>query len=123
MTLCIAAGGTVLALAVNSFTLSWSHSVTRSQWWERWEVSAQGIRPVEARITGSGPGMEPPEGALLQDGVWTYTPDLPPQREVFLAASGMTTGGWQLCTGEGCIMLGAQPGPPLRLWQAAECAG
>lgn len=121
MTLCIATGGTFLALAVNSFTLSWTHSVTRSEWWERWEVSADGLRPSEARITGSGPGMEPPADARLVDGVWTYVPDLPPQRDVFLAASGMTSGGWTLCADGTCHTLGSDPGPPLHLWQAADC--
>lgn len=122
MTLCIATGGTVLALAVQSFTLSWTHSVTRSLWWEKWEVSADGIRPIEARISGSGAGMEPPENAVLADGVWIYVPNLPYQREVLLASSGTTGGGWLLCADGTCRTLGETAGPPLRLWIADQCA-
>ena len=121
MTLCIAEGGLVLALAVENFTLHWTHSVTRGIWWERWELSADGLRPVEARITGSGAGMEPPEGAILINGAWSYIPDLPPQHQVLLAASGATAGGWTLCATGICHDLGTDPGPPVRLWQAASC--
>jgi hypothetical protein len=121
MTLCIAAGGVVLALAVETFTLHWTHSVTRGLWWESWEVSDAGLRPIEARITGSGPGMDPPEGALLVDGAWSYRPDLPPQQQVFLAASGATTGGWHLCALGVCHVLGADSGPAVRLWQSSQC--
>jgi hypothetical protein len=121
MTLCIATGGTLLALAVQGFTLSWTHSVARTTWWERWEVSAEGLRPVEARISGSGAGMEPPDGAVLADGVWSYIPTLPSQREVLLAASGMTGGGWQLCTDQRCWTLGSEAGAPTRLWAADRC--
>lgn len=121
MSLCVAAGAVVLALAVPEFELSWTHSVTRGLWWERWEVNAEGLRPVEARISGSGAGMEPPEDARLVDGVWSYAPQLSPQREVFLAASGATGGGWTLCAAGACHSLGAAAGPPVRLWQAVNC--
>lgn len=122
MTLCIATGGTVLALAVQGFTLSWTHSVTKTLWWEKWEVSADGIRPIEARISGSGAGMEPPEDAVLADDVWSYDVNLPYQREVLLASSGMTGGGWLLCAQGTCRTLGETPGPPSRLWAADLCA-
>lgn len=122
MTLCIAAGGKVLALAVGTFTLSWSHSVEHVTWWERWEVAPEGLRPIEARLVGSGAGMEaPPEAELRPDG-WHYTPHLPLQREVFLAASGATGGGWTLCAAGACQMLGAAADAPLRLWSAGDCA-
>lgn len=119
--LCVAAGGMVLSLAVETFTLHWTHSVTRGLWWERWEIREAGIRPVEARVTGSGAGMDPPEGAVLVDGAWSYIPNLPPQQEVFLAASGATGGGWHLCTQGICHTLGADQGPPVRLWQSPHC--
>jgi hypothetical protein len=123
MTLCIATGGAVLALAVQGFTLSWTHSVEKTFWVERWEISADGLRPVEARIRGSGAGMDPPEGAVLVDGIWSYTPHLPWQREVFLAASGATGGGWLLCAEGTCRTLGATAGAPVRLWASDGCAG
>lgn len=123
MSLCIAAGGMLLSLAVTEFELSWTHSVTHGLWWERWEVGAEGLRPVEARIEGSGAGMEPPEGAVLRDGAWHYTPDLPPQREIHLAASGMTGAGWRLCAADKCHDLGVVAAAPVRLWQAPRCEG
>jgi hypothetical protein len=119
--LCVAASGMVLSLAVDSFTLHWTHSVTRGLWWERWEVGAAGLRPVEARITGSGAGMEPPEGAVRVGGAWSFVPTLPPQQEVLLAASGATGDGWHLCAGDNCHALGAEAGEPVRLWQAPHC--
>jgi hypothetical protein len=121
MTLCIATGVTVLALAAQSFTLTWTHSVSRTVWWEQWEVRPHGLRPIEARISGSGAGMDPPEGAVLVDGVWSYVPNLPFQREVLLASSGTTGGGWLLCAQGTCQTLGETPGPPLRLWIADLC--
>jgi len=122
MSLCIAAGGKVIALVASSFTLSWSHSVAHTEWWERWEVTAEGLRPAEARITGTGAGMEPPPDAVLRADGWHYRPTLPPQREVFLAASGATGGGWRLCAAGECLLLGTAPGEPLRLWQADDCS-
>lgn len=122
MTLCIAASGMVLALAVDTFTLQWTHSVTRGLWWERWEVTEAGLRPIQARITGSGAGMDPPEGAVLVGGAWSYVPDLQPQQEVLLAASGTTGEGWQLCALGTCHALGTVRGPPVRLWQSPRCA-
>lgn len=120
--LCIATGGAVLALAVSGFTLDWTHSVTRGTWWERWEVTPQGLRPVMARITGSGAGMDPPDGARFDGSGWTYAPSLPPQRQVLLGASGATGAGWRLCAGDECHSLGATAGDPVRLWQAAACS-
>ncbi|CAM5517556.1 hypothetical protein FALB51S_03998 [Frigidibacter albus] len=84
-------------------------------------MTPEGLRPIEARISGSGAGMEPPLDAVLRADGWHYAPTLPPQREVFLAASGATGGGWQLCVAAECLSLGAAAGEPLRLWQAEAC--
>ncbi|MBD3788130.1 MAG: DUF1850 domain-containing protein [Sphingomonadales bacterium] len=121
MSLCIAAGGPVLALAVGGFTLSWNHSVEHITWWERWEVTGTGLRPVEARVIGPGAGMEAPEGATRHADGWHYRPDLPPQPEVFLAASGATGAGWTLCAAGACHEIGATEGAPVHLWVALDC--
>lgn len=118
--LCVAAGATILSLAASEFTLDWTHSVARTQWWERWQVSAGGLELREARITGAGAGMEPPPDAVWRDGAWHFTPTLPPQRELLLASSGATGSGWHLCTDQGCHSFDMD-GPPLRLWSAAAC--
>ena len=59
---------------VLAFTLGWTHSVEKTSWEEDWQVVDGGLALVEARIQGSGAGMEPPEGAVLRDGVWHYAP-------------------------------------------------
>jgi hypothetical protein len=114
VSLCIA-GAVTLRLAVTAFTLGWTHSVEHLRWEEDWRVTPAGLELVEARVRGSGAGMEPPDGARLVDGWWTWRPDRPPLPELLLAASGATGAGWSLCAGGRCFDLGAAPGPPLRL--------
>lgn len=118
--ICASAGTLVLALAWAEFTLDWQHSVTHTAWWERWQAGAEGIAPVEARMTGPGAGMEPPPDAVWRDGAWHFTPQLAPQRQVLLAASGATGGGWRICAGGACHPLPEDQGP-IRLWSAGTC--
>ena len=92
MSLCILAAGKTTVLAVAAFTLSWTHSVEKTRWEEDWRVTPAGLEIVEARVKGSGAGMEPPEGAVLKDGWWTYAPKIGPRPAVMLAASGATGG-------------------------------
>ena len=61
---------------------------------------------VEARIKGSGAGMEPPEGAGLEDGWWVYMPAIPPLPRLVLAASGATAAAGPVREGE-CVEVGA----------------
>lgn len=57
-----------------AFTLAWTHSIEKTDWEEDYRVDGRGLTVVEARIHGSGAGMEPPAGATLRDGVWHYRP-------------------------------------------------
>jgi hypothetical protein len=114
MSLCVI-GAAALRLAAAGFTLGWTHSVEHLRWEEDWRVTPAGLVLVEARIRGSGAGMDPPADARLDDGWWVYTPALPPQPELLLAASGATGSGWTLCADGSCHELGADPGAPLRL--------
>jgi hypothetical protein len=114
MSLCVT-GAETLRLAVAAFTLAWTHSVEQVRWEEDWRVAPDGLILVEARVRGSGAGMEPPDGARLEDGWWAYAPELPPRPELVLAASGATEGGWSLCAAGRCRELGALAGAPLRL--------
>lgn len=113
--LCILSAGKTITLATTLFTLSWTHSIEKVRWEEDWAVSPNGLEIVEARVKGSGAGMEVPDGAVLKDGWWIYKPMLPPGRELTLAASGATTSGWTLCTSETCVELGATAGDAVRL--------
>jgi hypothetical protein len=108
--LCIVAGSKAAALAVAAFTLSWTHSVEKLRWEEDWRVSDGKLQIVGARVQGSGAGMDPPEGAVFDNGWWRYTPKVGPQGVLVLAASGATGGGWRLCSSEGCLTLGEDAG-------------
>jgi hypothetical protein len=115
MSLCILGGAKPLMLAISAFTLTWEHSVERTAWSETWRVGSDGLTLTEARVEGSGAGMDPGPGARLADGWWTWTPSMPPVPGLALAASGTTSGGWRLCHPDGCLTLGAEPGAPLLL--------
>lgn len=115
MSLCILAGGKVTVLAVAAFTLSWTHSVEKTRWEEDWRITPAGLQIVEARVKGSGAGMEPPKGAVLNNGWWVYAPKLGARPQVTLAASGTTGGGWWLCAAQTCMELGATAGEAIEL--------
>jgi hypothetical protein len=120
---CIASAAGLLVLAARDFTLSWTHSVERTEWVEQWRVGTDGLTLREARIRGSGAGMEPPEGARLTGGWWVYVPALPPQPSVTLAASGATGAGWTLCAAGTCRTLGSAPDSPITLSACDDPAG
>ncbi|MEZ5476052.1 MAG: DUF1850 domain-containing protein [Thiolinea sp.] len=115
MSLCVLTAGKTLTLAVSLFTLSWTHSVEKTGWQEDWQVTEQGLQLLQARVKGSGAGMEPGDDAVLKDGWWVWQPDLPAQAELLLAASGATGAGWRLCHSGGCMELAAEAGQPVRL--------
>lgn len=104
MPLCLAAGAVAATLAVDAFTLAWTHSIEKIRWEEDWRVEAGQLVAVEARVRGSGAGMEPPPGALLERGVWRYRPALAPQAALRLSHS-PHAGGYALCVGGRCAPL------------------
>lgn len=112
--LCIG-GGKAIALAAGLFTLSWTHSVEKVTWQERWAVSPDWLVLKEARVKGSGAGMEPGEGAHRKDGWWIWEPKATPLPELVLASSGATGAGWTLCGADGCQELGRGAGDPIVL--------
>ncbi len=117
MSLCLAAGSKVTAFAFTAFTLSWTHSVERVRWEEDWYLQANRLAITEARVQGSGAGMEPASDATLMNGWWRWTPDLPPQRSLVLAASGATGGGWTICSQDktACREIGKQSADPVTI--------
>lgn len=99
MSLCLLSGGALKALQVTAFTLVWTHSVEKVDWQEDWRVGDAGLQLVEARVKGSGAGMEPPPEARLSDGWWRWSP----QRtvtDVVLGNSG-AAGEWRICAAGG----------------------
>ena len=71
MALCLSAGTLVASLAVQAFTLAWTHSIEKVRWEEDWRIAGDRLEIVAARIRGTGAGMEPPAGAVLQAGTGT----------------------------------------------------
>lgn len=108
MSLCLLASGKVTVIAASAFTLAWTHSVERTAWEEDWKLTSRGLEIVEARVKGSGAGMDPPEGAVLSEGWWHYKPPLAPVKELHLATSGATAP-WRLCTTNGCLKISPDP--------------
>ncbi len=106
MSLCLAAGALAASIAANSFTLAWMHSIEKVRWEEDWHVAGSRLVLDEARIRGTGAGMEPPPDAVLKNGVWRYRPRLPPQPVLRLAHSSYTSG-YELCRAGHCRPLAA----------------
>jgi hypothetical protein len=113
MSLCVIGPALALRLAAETFTLAWDHSVERTAWIEAWRVDGLALTLTEARVRGSGAGMEPGPDARLDDGWWVWNPATPPLPRLTLAASGATGAGWRLCHDGGCLTLGADPGAPV----------
>jgi hypothetical protein len=99
--LCLAAGAVSAVLAIDAFTLTWIHSIEKIRWEEDWRIDGHTLVIDEARIRGSGAGMEPPAGSVLKNGVWHYRPALPPQAVLRLTHSPHAAG-YTLCTATVC---------------------
>ena len=104
MSICLTAGAITAVLAVESFTLAWAHSVTKSRWEEDWRVAESLLVLDAAHITGSGAGMEAPSDATFERGAWHYRPALPAQATLRLTHSPFTAG-YELCRAGHCQAL------------------
>ena len=104
MSLCLASAGVVKSLAIAAFTLAWTHSVERIEWQEDWLVSGAGLELAQARVKGSGAGMEPPPEAMLVNGWFQWRPHRAPMPEVVLGNSGVA-GEWRICSDGQCRTL------------------
>jgi hypothetical protein len=94
--ICLVAGSKIAPLLAGAITLAWTHSVEKIAWEEDWRATPAGLELVEARVRGSGAGMEPPPEARFADGVWKWRPAVPPQREIVMRRSGATAD-WRVC--------------------------
>jgi hypothetical protein len=104
LSLCLASAGVAKALSLAVFTLVWTHSIEKVDWQEDWRVTPAGLELVEARVKGSGAGMEPPPEARLVDGWFTWRPARRALAEVALGNSG-AAGEWRLCADGHCRTL------------------
>jgi len=112
LSLCLASAGAVKALAVTAFTLAWTHSTEKVEWQEDWRLAGGGLELVEARVKGSGAGMEPPPEARLSGGWFRWKPAAPAMGEVTLGNSG-AAGEWRLCANGKCKTLSEILGHPV----------
>ncbi len=85
--ICLSAGALHAFIATAQFALAWTHSIEKILWEEDYRAVNGRLELIEARVRGSGAGMEPPAGAVLRDGAWHYRPALPPQPALQLARS------------------------------------
>jgi hypothetical protein len=99
--ICLAAGALAATLPLSAFTLAWTHSIEKIRWEEDYRIVDNRLVLEEARIRGSGAGMEPPAGARLEDGVWHYRPKLPPLERLRLSHSPYA-GDYEICSVGGC---------------------
>ena len=123
LSLCLASAGVVKTLSIAAFTLVWTHSIEKTEWQEDWQTTPQGLQLVQARVKGSGAGMEPPPQARLVDGWFQWQPNRAPMPEVVLGNSG-AAGEWRLCDKGNCRtlseILGHPVGPNVTTMRACE---
>jgi hypothetical protein len=102
----------VKTLSIAAFTLVWTHSVEKTDWQEDWRITPNGLELVQARVKGSGAGMEPPSDARLVGGWFQWQPKRAPMPEVVLGNSG-AAGEWHLCSDGRCQTLSEILGHPV----------
>jgi hypothetical protein len=120
MMLCLAAAGLVAALPLQAFTLAWTHSIEKVRWEEDYRIVGDRLLLTEARIRGTGAGMEPPPDAVLKGGVWHYRPALAPLQTVRLTRSPYVAD-YQLCAAGRCQTLGDIVGDKAELVDMSAC--
>ena len=107
--ICLIVAGVVRAtLPGPEFTLAWTHSVEKTRWEETYRIDGDRLVLTEARVEGNGAGMEPPPGARLRDGRWTWQP-LSAHSELRLTESTFTRD-YTLCANGRCTDLGERIG-------------
>lgn len=99
--LCLAAASWHARIPADHFQLRWRHSIEKVVWTEDYEVAGTWLLLSQARIHGSGAGMEPPPDATLIDGTWRYRPTDPWRSEIVLARSEFVPD-YRLCTDGQC---------------------
>jgi len=107
--ICLVIAGVVRAtLPGPDFTLAWDHSVAKTRWEERYRLDGDSLTLVEARVEGSGAGMESPPDARLRDGRWVWQPRST-HAELRLTRSTFTRD-YTLCVDGRCANLGTWVG-------------
>jgi len=116
MSLCILSGAKLTTIAISLFTLSWTHSVEKIEWQENWRINKSNLEIVEARIKGSGAGMDPPENAVLKNGWYVYKPQIGQIKELNLSTSNTDLVNWKICFSGNCTDLENNNQIPIKIY-------
>ena len=80
------------------FSLSWTHSIEKTQWIEHWQVQEQQLVLLETFVKGSGAGIDPAPNAVLNNGWYRWKPLKAVKLDsLSLANSELTPDNWMLC--------------------------
>ena len=99
MSLCVfIAGKSAACLAGLLFSLSWTHSVEKTEWVEHWQLKDEQLVLKETFVKGSGAGIDPAPNAVLENGGYRWAPESPlTVPAISLANSELTPDNWMLC--------------------------
>ncbi|WP_341520063.1 DUF1850 domain-containing protein [Pseudomonas sp. G.S.17] len=110
--LCLGLAGVVWAqLPISTFTLAWNHTIEKIRWEEDYRVTELGLLLGEARVRGTGAGMDIPQGAQLKNGSWHYHRQLPPLQPLKLGRT-PEAGDFELCFDDSCHLMSKWVGAP-----------
>lgn len=115
----VAFASVLAVIPAGRVTLAWEHSVEKIRWEEDYSVRAGRLELMEARVKGSGAGMEPPPGAVLRDGWWHYRPVGKLPEKVVLTRSSYVKD-YELCWEQRCRILTEIIGPSIREGEMVE---
>lgn len=108
--ICLVVAGVIRStLPAPEFTLAWNHSVQKTRWEEHYRLDRGALVLVEARVQGSGAGMEPPSGARFEHGTWIWRPDTR-HAELRLMQSAFA-GDYSICNSGHCTGMSDLTGP------------
>lgn len=99
MSLCVfIVGKSAACLAGLLFSLSWTHSVEKTEWVEHWQLKDEQLVLKETFVKGSGAGIDPAPNAVLENGWYRWAPESPVAvPAISLANSELTPDNWTLC--------------------------
>ena len=124
MSLCLVGAGVAVSIAAQSFSLSWTHTIEKTEWREEWRVDGAELLLEKASVKGSGAGMEPAAEARLEDGFYVWRPGT--RQSTLMLRRDLHAGDWTLCAQGRCDLLGVWLGveaDPVEISADARCEG